>query len=94
MAEPETTKQGQQRGTFPKEEEKRNVGRENPNVNPEQGKREGMGLGFFIAKVLLERTGGTVRAVNLPDHGARVSVNWPRGVIDGETPPGTADDMD
>jgi two-component system sensor histidine kinase RegB len=50
-------------------------------------KHQGMGLGFFIAKVLLEQTGGTVRAVNLPDHGARVSVSWPRGVIDGETPP-------
>lgn len=57
------------------------------------GKREGMGLGFFIAKVLLEQTGGTVRAVNLPDHGARVSITWPRGVIDGETPPGPSDDM-
>ncbi len=58
------------------------------------GKREGMGLGFFIAKVLLERTGGTVHAVNLPDHGARVSITWPRGVIDGETPPGPSDDID
>jgi two-component system sensor histidine kinase RegB len=50
-------------------------------------KHEGMGLGFFIAKVLLEQTGGTVKAVNLPDHGASVSVSWPRGLIDGETPP-------
>jgi two-component system, sensor histidine kinase RegB len=57
------------------------------------GEREGMGLGFFIAKVLLEQTGGTVRAVNLPDHGARVSINWPRGVIDGDTPPGPSDGM-
>ena len=53
-------------------------------------KREGMGLGFFIAKTLLERTGGTVKAVNLPDHGARVSVTWPRGVIDGEQAPSRA----
>jgi two-component system sensor histidine kinase RegB len=46
-----------------------------------------MGLGFFIAKVLLEQTGGTVRATNLPDHGASVAVSWPRGSIDGESPP-------
>jgi len=51
------------------------------------GKQEGMGLGFFIAKVLLEQTGGTVKAVNLQDHGASVSVSWPRGLIDGEAPP-------
>jgi two-component system sensor histidine kinase RegB len=56
----------------------------------ELDKREGMGLGFFIAKTLLERTGGTVKAVNLPDHGARVSVTWPRGVIDGEQAPSRA----
>ena len=51
------------------------------------GKQEGMGLGFFIAKVLLEQTGGTVKAFNLPDHGASVAVSWPRGLIDGEAPP-------
>jgi two-component system sensor histidine kinase RegB len=50
------------------------------------GKREGMGLGFFIAKTLLEQTGGTVKAVNLTEGGARVSVSWARGQIDGETP--------
>jgi two-component system sensor histidine kinase RegB len=60
---------------------------------PSRSNREGMGLGFFIAKVLLERTGGSVRAVNLQDHGAHVSVTWPRGVIDGETPPGPSDEM-
>jgi two-component system sensor histidine kinase RegB len=54
-------------------------------------KHEGMGLGFFIAKVLLEQTGGTVKAVNLPDHGAKITITWPRGVIDGETPPARAD---
>ena len=54
-------------------------------------KHEGMGLGFFIAKVLLEQTGGTVKAVNLPDHGAKVSVVWPRGVIDGDSPPVRSD---
>ncbi|HTT98334.1 MAG TPA: ActS/PrrB/RegB family redox-sensitive histidine kinase [Rhizomicrobium sp.] len=55
----------------------------------ELGQHEGMGLGFFIAKTLLEQTGGTVKAVNLGGHGARVSVVWPRGAIDGESPPVT-----
>ncbi|MBV9992799.1 MAG: ActS/PrrB/RegB family redox-sensitive histidine kinase [Alphaproteobacteria bacterium] len=62
----------------------------------ELGQHEGMGLGFFIAKTLLEQTGGRVQAVNLDGHGARVSVAWPRGAIDGEAPPagprGTAED--
>jgi two-component system, sensor histidine kinase RegB len=51
------------------------------------GKHEGMGLGFFIAKTLLEQTGGSVKAQNPPGGGARVSVSWPRGQIDGDTPP-------
>lgn len=51
----------------------------------EAGRHEGMGLGFFIAKTLLERTGGKVQAVNPADGGARVTVIWPRGGIDGET---------
>jgi len=48
---------------------------------------EGMGLGFFIAKILLEQTGGVVKAENPSGGGARVSVRWPRGVIDGAQPP-------
>jgi len=48
---------------------------------------EGMGLGFFIAKILLEQTGGVVKASNPPGGGAQVSVRWPRGVIDGQQPP-------
>jgi two-component system sensor histidine kinase RegB len=55
----------------------------------ELGEHEGMGLGFFIAKTLLEQTGGTIKAVNLGGNGARVSVVWPRGAIDGESPPVT-----
>jgi len=51
-------------------------------------KHEGMGLGFFIAKTLLEQTGATVTATNLDSGGARVSAVWPRNVIDGEGPPG------
>ncbi|MGH6869863.1 MAG: ActS/PrrB/RegB family redox-sensitive histidine kinase [Rhizomicrobium sp.] len=49
--------------------------------------QQGMGLGFFIAKTLLERTGGRVRARNGEGGGALVSVRWPRGAIDGDSPP-------
>jgi two-component system sensor histidine kinase RegB len=46
-----------------------------------------MGLGFFIAKILLEQTGGLVKAENPPGGGAMVSIRWARGVIDGPQPP-------
>jgi two-component system sensor histidine kinase RegB len=55
-------------------------------------KHEGMGLGFFIAKILLEQTGGVVKADNLEGSGARVSVRWARGVIDGPQPPAQSED--
>lgn len=50
----------------------------------ETGRHEGMGLGFFIAKTLLERTGATVSLANrpTPEHGAVVHVVWPRSLID------------
>ncbi len=51
------------------------------------GEHEGMGLGFFIAKILLEQTGGVVKAINPPSGGARVAVSWARGVIDGPEAP-------
>ncbi|MGB2201498.1 MAG: sensor histidine kinase RegB [Pseudooceanicola atlanticus] len=61
---------------------------------------EGMGLGLFIAKTLLERTGAELSFANGPDHhgrfgknsertGAVVEVVWPRRTIDaryGDTP--------
>jgi two-component system sensor histidine kinase RegB len=53
----------------------------------ERDHQEGMGLGFFIAKTLLEQTGASVSAHNAPEGGALVRVVWPRGAIDGETPP-------
>jgi two-component system sensor histidine kinase RegB len=45
-----------------------------------QGDRSGLGLGVFIARTLLERTGATVSFTNrtFPDHGAVVSIVWPR----------------
>ncbi len=50
-------------------------------------KPEGMGLGFFIAKTLIEQTGGTLDASNRPEGGAMVTASWPRGAIDGDSPP-------
>jgi two-component system sensor histidine kinase RegB len=47
-----------------------------------------MGLGFFIAKTLIEQTGGSVAAKNNDGGGAQVLLAWPRGAIDGEAPPG------
>ncbi len=38
----------------------------------------GMGLGFFIAKTLLERTGAIVEFGNRPGGGAVVTTRWPR----------------
>ena len=47
---------------------------------------EGMGLGFFIAKTLLERTGATLRFSNgileSDLKGAQILVRWDRGSID------------
>ena len=50
----------------------------------EPGRHEGMGLGFFIAKTLLERSGASVSLANrpMPEHGAVVHVVWPRSLID------------
>jgi two-component system sensor histidine kinase RegB len=50
----------------------------------ESGRHEGMGLGFFIAKTLLERSGAAVSLANRPSpqHGAVVQVVWPRGAVD------------
>lgn len=54
----------------------------------------GLGLGFFIAKTLLERSGAHVSLENraLPDHGAIVRVTWPRSSFDlPDTRPGAGD---
>jgi two-component system sensor histidine kinase RegB len=44
------------------------------------GGPSGLGLGFFIAKTLLERSGATVSLDNRerPAHGAVVTITWPR----------------
>ncbi|MBD0864283.1 MAG: ActS/PrrB/RegB family redox-sensitive histidine kinase [Rhodobacteraceae bacterium] len=57
---------------------------------------EGMGLGLFIAKTLLERSGAVIRFANgsdpyqtitmrEPQCGAIVEVNWPRSKIDAQS---------
>jgi len=45
-----------------------------------QSERAGLGLGVFIARTLLERTGAKVSFTNrtFPDHGAVVRIVWPR----------------
>jgi two-component system sensor histidine kinase RegB len=56
--------------------------RETREGRPGQGERGGgLGLGFFIAKTLLERTGADLRLRNRtpPARGAVVRVSWPRG---------------
>ena len=44
----------------------------------------GLGLGLFIAKTLLERSGASVAVSNrpLPSSGARISVVWPRSLFE------------
>ena len=53
------------------------------------GEESGLGLGFFIAKTLLERSGARVAFLNRqpPEQGAVVRVRWARG--DFELPPET-----
>lgn len=48
----------------------------------------GMGLGFFIAKTLLERTGAKLTFINkaFPASGAVVSIRWPREVLEFSEP--------
>lgn len=48
------------------------------------GESSGMGLGFFIAKTLLERSGATVSLANRtgPAKGACVRISWPRAAFE------------
>jgi two-component system, sensor histidine kinase RegB len=48
---------------------------------PEADSPGGLGLGIFIAKTLLERTGARLSFENGPEGGARVRIAWPRGAI-------------
>ncbi|MDE2445414.1 MAG: ActS/PrrB/RegB family redox-sensitive histidine kinase [Alphaproteobacteria bacterium] len=50
----------------------------------QDGQHEGMGLGLFIAKTLLERSGAFVALANrkAPQAGALIQITWPRVVVD------------
>lgn len=52
--------------------------RRNPNDSDEEP--TGLGLGFFIAKTLLDRSGATLKLENrrAPSRGATVTLRWPR----------------
>lgn len=50
-------------------------------AGPSEG-HEGMGLGFFIAKNLLERTGAKLKARNAQQGGAVVTLSWPRSALE------------
>ncbi len=43
----------------------------------------GLGLGLFIAKTFLQRTGAQVSVANGPGGGARISLTWRRAVFEG-----------
>jgi two-component system sensor histidine kinase RegB len=57
-------------------------------VDEPQSGRTGLGLGVFIARTLLERTGAKVSFSNrtFPDHGAVVQIVWPRARFEAEQP--------
>jgi two-component system sensor histidine kinase RegB len=53
-----------------------------PNAENSPSGHLGMGLGFFIAKTLLERTGAAVEFRNARGGGAVVTARWPRAAIE------------
>ena len=53
------------------------------NTAPDSDAPGGLGLGIFIAKTLLERTGARLAFENAASGGARVRILWPRKAIEG-----------
>jgi two-component system sensor histidine kinase RegB len=55
-----------------------------PRGQTKDGEPSGLGLGFFIAKTLLERSGATISLDNRerPQRGAIVKINWQREVFE------------
>ena len=53
-----------------------------PGGEDSRSNHEGMGLGFFIAKTLLERSGADVTFGNDPRGGAVIVVKWPRARVE------------
>jgi two-component system sensor histidine kinase RegB len=54
------------------------------NTAPDSTAPGGLGLGIFIAKTLLERTGARLSFENAPQGGARVTIIWPRRAIESQ----------
>ena len=57
-----------------------------PTLEEEQKQHGGLGLGIFIARTLLERTGAKIKFSNrpFPDHGAVAQISWPRNRFETE----------
>ena len=55
-----------------------------PSPDVDNDGHEGMGLGLFIAKTLLERSGASFEHANrrTPDHGAHIALQWQRRSLD------------
>ena len=53
-------------------------------MEPDDRQHGGLGLGLFIAKTLLERSGARFEAANAlpPDQGAIVTITWPRSIFE------------
>jgi len=62
-------------------------------TDEDQSGRTGLGLGIFIARTLLERTGAKVSFTNrtFPDHGAVVQIVWPRDRFEADETPSETD---
>jgi two-component system sensor histidine kinase RegB len=62
-------------------------------LDEDQSGRTGLGLGIFIARTLLERTGAKVSFTNrtFPDHGAVVQIVWPRDRFEADETAAEAD---
>ncbi|NVJ98776.1 MAG: ActS/PrrB/RegB family redox-sensitive histidine kinase [Alphaproteobacteria bacterium] len=52
---------------------------------PTPGKDGGLGLGLFIAKTLLERSGATITFENNSAGGAQILIEWPRNALEAAT---------
>jgi two-component system sensor histidine kinase RegB len=57
-----------------------------PYISERAGEGQHMGLGIFIARSLLERTGARLNFGNLVEGGAQVVVEWPRGALEQREP--------
>jgi two-component system, sensor histidine kinase RegB len=55
-------------------------------TEPNERSHGGLGLGLFIAKTLLERSGAQFEAQNTlpPDHGAIITITWPRHIFEAD----------